>query len=232
MERKSFLDRQRLLGWVVAGSGQFVVLTLVAMLAYPGGTVTDPTTTGYSFFRNFFSDLGRTVSPLGMPNTVAAVLFATALALAGLALVLFSAIMPSLLRRPPAARVFGLCGSLFGVLAGLSFVGVACTPANLFLPAHKTFVQVAFLCFFVAALGYTVASLLADAYPGRYAAVSALFTGLLAAYVWLLFFGPGLDSPQGLVIQATGQKIIAYAAIVAVLVQAVGARRALRQQSS
>jgi hypothetical membrane protein len=225
MERKSFLDRQRLLGWVVAGSGQFVVLTLAAMFAYPGGTVTDPTTSGYSFFHNFFSDLGRTVSPLGTPNTVAAVLFATALTLAGLALVLFSAIMPSLLRRPPAARVPGLFGSLFGILSGLSFVGVAFTPANLFLSAHKTFVQAAFLCFFAAVLGLMAAILLAEDYPRRYVTVFAVFAVLLAGYLWLLFFGPDLDSSRGLIIQATGQKIIAYAAILSVGIQALGARR-------
>lgn len=225
MERKGFLDRQRLLGWVVAGSAQFVVLTLVAMLAYPGGTVTDPTTVGYSFFRNFFSDLGRTVNPLGTPNTVSAILFAIALALAGLALALFFAVMPSFLWRSRAARVPGLFGSLCGILSGLSFVGVACTPANLLLPVHKTFVQVAFLCFFAAVLGVVAAILLAEDYPWRYVTVFVVFALLLAGYLWLLFFGPDLDSSQGLIIQATGQKVIAYAAVLSVGIQALGVRR-------
>ena len=43
---------------VMVGCIQFVVLTVIAMVFYPGGTHGDPTTKGYSFFRNFFSDLG------------------------------------------------------------------------------------------------------------------------------------------------------------------------------
>jgi hypothetical membrane protein len=214
-----------MLGWVVAGCWQLVILTTMAMLVYPGGTIGDPTTRRYSFFRNFFSDLGRTVSVDGTPNTLSAILFFVALTWAGLALTLFFVVMPSFLRRPWPARVLSLSGSLLGIVAGLSFVGVACCPANLFLPPHKIFVQVAFVAFFAAALGYTAAILLAEDYPRGYAIILAPFTLLMAAYLWLLFFGPGLDSPHGLVIQATGQKIIVYAATVSVGIQAMGARR-------
>ena len=42
MVRKSRFNRSQLLAWVVVACVQFVVLTLVAMLAYPGGTVADP----------------------------------------------------------------------------------------------------------------------------------------------------------------------------------------------
>ncbi len=227
----SNLRKQRLFSWVIAGCLQFVVLTVVAMFAYPGGTVADPKTTGYSFFHNFFSDLGRTETALGVPNTFAAILFFVALTLAGLGLVLFFLLMPSLLGRGRPAWLLSLLGTLFGILSGLSFVGVAATPANLFLEPHKILVQAAFLCFFAAVLAYIPAMLLARSNPRRYAGVFGLFALLLGAYVWLLFFGPGLDSPQGLVIQATGQKIIAYAAIVSILVQAAGARQVLRQPS-
>ncbi|MGD8625043.1 MAG: hypothetical protein PVF47_20690 [Anaerolineae bacterium] len=228
MARRWRLDRRRSLGWVAASCGQFVVLTLVAMLVYPGGTVADPATKGYSFFRNFFSDLGRTVTPRSEPNTVSLALFVVALTLAGLGLALFFLTMPSLFRRPRPARVCSLAGSSFGVVAGLSFAGVAFTPANLVLPVHALFVQVAFLSFFVATLGYTAAIVLAQDYPRRHLAIFGAFALLLAGYLWLLFFGPELDSPQGLLIQATGQKIIVYAAVLSVGLQAVGARRVLK----
>jgi hypothetical membrane protein len=217
----------RLLAWVVAGCGLFVLLTVAAMLAYPGGTVADPTTKGYSFFRSFFSDLGRTVSPLGQPNTLSFLLFVIALTLAGLSLVLFSLVMPSLFRRPRSAWALSLVGSLCGVVSGFSFVGVAFAPANLFLPAHVILVQVAFLSFFLAASGYSGAILLTPDYPRKYLAIFVAFALLLAGYLWLLFFGPALDSPSGLLIQATGQKVIAYAAILTAGIQAVGARRIL-----
>ena len=53
----------------------FVVLTIVAMFLYAGGTGTDPDSAGYSFFHNFFSSLGLTIAPNGEPNRASAVLF-------------------------------------------------------------------------------------------------------------------------------------------------------------
>jgi hypothetical membrane protein len=205
----------------------------VARLFYPGGTVADPASHGYAFFRNFFSDLGRTKTPSGAPNTASFVLFFVALTLAGLGLILFFVAMPGLFRqaaRPGSwpgrlARLLSGVGSAVGVVAGLAFVGVACTPANLHLAPHRLFVETAFLAFFVASLLYTAAILLAPAYPRRYALVFAAFSLLLGVYLGLLFFGPPLTAPQGLIIQATGQKVIVYAAILAALVQAGGARR-------
>lgn len=232
MTRRGYVDRKRLLQWVVAGCALFVLLTLLAMLTYPGGLAVPmggPAPRGYSFFRNFFSDLGRTVSPLGEPNTLSFALFVVALTGAGLSLGLFSLVMPSLCERPRAAWVLSRAGAFFGIVAGLSFVGVAWTPADLLLAAHKTFVQVAFLSLFVGVLGYLAALLLVRDYPRRYLAVFAAFALLLVGYLWLLFFGPALDSTQGLLIQATGQKVIVYAGIVSVGMQALGAQRVLDQ---
>jgi hypothetical protein len=45
---------------------------------------------------------------------------------------------------------------------------------------------------------------LAETYPRGHVTGFALFALLLGGYLWLLFFGPDLDSPHGLVIQATG----------------------------
>jgi hypothetical protein len=206
--------------WVIAASTQFVVLTLVAMLFYPGGIVGDATTAGYAFSRNFFSDLGLTVAHNGASNWLSAVFFFIALSGAGLGIILL------FLRLPPVLGYWWCwIGSLFGVIAGLSFIGVAFTPADLLLAAHAGFVYAAFLSFFVAALIYSVAILRSAAYPNGYAAVFGLFTLLLAIYIWVLFFGPRASTPNGLFIQVTGQKLIAYAGVIAVLIQAYGAQR-------
>ena len=45
--------------------------------------MTSPKNAGYSFFTNFFSDLGRTVSFNGATNTTALLLFSGALIFAG-----------------------------------------------------------------------------------------------------------------------------------------------------
>jgi hypothetical protein len=207
-------------------AAQLIVLTLLAMLLYPGGTVADPGSRGYDFFRNFFSDLGRTVSPAGEPNTASAVLFALALTVAGLGLAgFFVAVLQFFWQESRLLRTLGLLTAASGLISGLSFVGVAWAPANLWLGVHGWFVGTAFRAFLVAVLFQLVAVVLHGRYPKVYAAVYAGFALLLTSYLWLLFEGPRPDSPAGLTIQATGQKIIVYAALLTVLIQSYGAIR-------
>ena len=47
----------------------------------------------------------------------------------------------------------------------------------------------------------------------------------------LIFAGPRSETPQGLLIQVTGQKIIAYASIISVLIQSLGALRVNRARA-
>jgi hypothetical protein len=81
-------------------------------------------------------------------------------------------------------------------------------------------------------LFYLVTVLLTKSYPNRYAAVLAAFALLLVVYLWLLFTGPSPRSPEGLTIQATGQKIIVYAAIITVFIVADGARRLIQAEAA
>lgn len=224
---------QRDVFWlVVAACVQFVLLTTMAMLCYAGGTHTEPTAPGYSFFRNFFSDLGLTRTHGGRPNTTSAVLFFIALTVAGSGLVLFFLAFPRFFTGSPLNKVLSRVGSVFGVLSGLCFIGVAFTPANLYLPVHAQFVLRAFQAFPVAVTFYVAAILCQRDYPRRFALIFALFAVLLIAYLFLLTRGPSSRTPEGLVIQATGQKIIVYASVVSILIQSLGALKVGRRLSS
>lgn len=204
----------------------FVILTAAAMLFYPGGTLGNHGTRGYSFFRNFFSELGLTHARNGQPNTLSMVLFIAGLALAGVALIAFFAAFPRFFRGRRAARILGGVGSVFGVVAGVCFIGVAFTPADLYGGAHSSFVSWAFRSFMLAAIFYAVALFLLPGYPRRYALIFAAFAVLLIGYVLLLEFGPSARTPAGSLIQPTGQKIIAYTSIISVLIEAYGASKA------
>lgn len=208
--------------FTLIASLQFVLLTLIAMPFYPGGTHTDPTTSGYSFFRNFFSSLGLTVAPNGETNTIAAILFFIALSVAGLGLVVYFIVEPQFFWHRRSLRILSILGSIVGVFTGLCFMGVAFTPADLFLEAHKWFVINAFRSFLVVVLFYTLAIFLNRDYPNVYAVVYMVYAVMLAAYIWLLFSGIGFDTPEGEMIQAVGQKTIVYAAIICMLIQSYG----------
>lgn len=198
----------------------FVVLTAIAMLFYPGGTTADPEAPRYLFHQNFFSDLGLTEAKSGESNTISAVLFIIALSLAGGVLALFFTSFAQFFRGSFWGRLVSRLGAAAGVISGICFVGIAATPANLHGWAHGVFVDWAFRMFLLASALYTAAILLDRRYPKRMAIVFAVFAILLAAYVALITVGPSSETESGLTIQATGQKIIVYAAIVAIFIQA------------
>ncbi|MBI2796802.1 MAG: hypothetical protein HYX65_08875 [Gemmatimonadetes bacterium] len=202
----------------------FGVCTVAAMLAYPGGTMNDPTTTGYLFGRNFFSDLGVWTAHNGEPNTVSFGLFFAAMSLVGIGLVVFFAAFQRLFTHDATTRRLAVVGSTAGAIAGLCFIGVALTPADLYLQPHIALVKWAFRLFPLAALLYAIAILRTPGYPRRYGWVFVAFSVLLVGYILLLEFGPSPKAAAGLVIQVAGQKVIAYASILGMLVQAYGAR--------
>jgi hypothetical membrane protein len=125
---------------------QFLVLGTLAMRWYPGGTLLERSTVGYSFFENYLSDLGRTMSWSGEPNTVACVLFNTAVVVLGLSLIPFFLFLPS---HAPDRSLILWIAAVFGVGSACALIGIGLTPYDIRLEAHQE------------ALFFWVASLLA-----------------------------------------------------------------------
>lgn len=215
---------------VVVACVAFVLLTGLAMLFYAGGTHHNKSAQGYSFFVNYFSDMGRTQALNGMPNRISSPLFSLALGAAGLALALFFLAFAAPFWQGFGKRVLAGYGSALGIIAGLCFVGVACTPADLYGSLHRTFVEWAFQTFLLAAIIYSWLMFTRRDYPRTGAWIFSFFALGLAAYVALLMYGPGSRTPEGLFIQVLGQKLIAYAAVISVGWQAVLARGFERRQ--
>lgn len=213
----------------MVGGVQFIFLTVVAMFLYPGGSYADHDTSGYSFWINFFSDLGRTETFGEHPNAASMALFITALSLASLTLVAAFAAMPRLFAGNRASRRLSIAGSTFGVISAAAYLGIACMPADVNLTVHRLFVEIAFSTFLLVVILYSAAIFLNRNYPNFYAFVYIGFAFILAAYLGLLFGGPHIDTPEGVRIQATGQKIVVYAEIVCMFIQSYGALRVERQ---
>ena len=225
MENRSRFWQQGVYSLTMIGCVLFVVLTLVAMLFYAGGTLVDPTTTGYSFLTNYFSDLGLTWSHARQQNTVSAVLFISALTMAGTGLILFFLAFPRFFASSRWGKLLSVIGSAFGIVSGLCFVGVALTPANLVLEAHLAIMMWSFRAFTVAVICYTIAIFRQPDYPNVFGFIFVAFAVLLVLYVLLLIVGPPYDSPEGITIQAVGQKTIVYASVTSIFIQAYGAKK-------
>jgi hypothetical membrane protein len=220
MVRQFHSWRQRVFPWIIIAGILFVVLTCLAMLFYPG----------YSFSHNFFSELGLIESRSGQPNTLSAVLFVTAMTLAGSSLALFFLAFPQFFTGSLSGKLLSGLGSTLGVLSGLCFIGVGFTPADLFLDAHVFFVLWAFRLFPLAIIPYIVVILGAKRYPNRYALVFVGFAILLFLYLALMTRGPSPDTTGGRMIQVIGQKAIGYASVVSIAIQAQGARKIVGAQ--
>ena len=207
--------------WVWFLCVAFVGLTLAAMVFYPGSTFVNPHTRGYLWFENFFSDLGMTRTWGGAPNTTAMLLFVVALMCAGGGLILFFRGLAQRFARARLARI----GSACGVLAGVCFFAIALTPQDLFSDAHDMFSVAAFAFLLCAALAYARVLWNDAGYTRRFALVFALLALLICSYIVLFLAGPPLASRAGIVVQATGQKIIVYATIVSLGIVSFGMSR-------
>jgi hypothetical protein len=234
IETTAFVIRQRRdFAIAVAGTSAFVILTAVAMLLYPGGTPDDPTRPGYSFFINVLSDLGRSRAFNGRANFPSRVLFATGMFLGAIALVsffrAFAATTASYRQgQKRAAARLSHAGSIIGIAAAGCFVGIACTPWDLYISAHMGFVLWAFRLFLIAIVLNLLAVFAEPSLPRRAAWVFAVFAIMLMAYMVVLVAGMhGTGPTASAVFQATGQKVIAYASILTVMFQSIHMRQHL-----
>jgi hypothetical protein len=193
------------------------------MLTYSGGTRVDPNSSGYSFFLNFFSDLGRTNS-FGNPNTVSFILFFLALILASFGVAVFFLAINSAIRveKPHIMKYT----SILGIISAVLFCCVALTPTNLFPLFHEIFV---FLGFF---LSLVVSSLMffifkdLEAIPKFYSLVFLVYVCVILLYgvvTLLTALFVNMHPPLSLFFRATMQKVVIYYMIICFLIQSIGA---------
>ncbi len=224
------------LPWTVFRAGRWAAgfaatLAVIAMLIYPGGTLRDHTTRGYSFFHNFLSDLGSTVTFSGQPNSLGALLFVASLAILVLGLGASLAGLVRLFTGDPATRNLARAAGAVGALVCASFLGVAMTPENRFLALHIQFTLWAFRLFPIVPLLLTVATARSGSFPRRSTIAWLLLTCILAAYVVDLQFGPRVSTNYGLAFQVTAQKIVAVASVLIIVYQGVQADHLLLRRA-
>ncbi|MBI4783576.1 MAG: hypothetical protein HY785_20005 [Oscillatoriophycideae cyanobacterium NC_groundwater_1537_Pr4_S-0.65um_50_18] len=211
-------------------SAQFVVLTIAAMLLYPGSAKYEPQSDRYLFFQNFFSDLGATKTYSGLDNISSMLLFIIALSSIGIALLIFSTTWKAIASHK-SDRIFGYAAQTFAGLSGLCFIGIAATPWNLMLAAHNSFVKAAFSLLLGFILNLVILQL-KNHWQKQYSIFNLIYLGTLSIYVLILFYGPGLDTLEGLEFQVAAQKIIVYASVLNLGLQAWGMRQSVFKRIS
>jgi len=207
----------------MVGCSQFVLFTFIGMLFYAGGTSLDPTKPGYSFFQNFFSEIGLTVAHSGESNIIAFVFFSLAFFIVGMSLIPSFIAFPFFFKEKKLEKWLTITGSALGLFTSFCFSGITFAPADINIAAHAWFVQMGFTSGFVVSLLYSVAIYLNENYPKKYAYNFMVFTIFLLIYLFLMFMGPSRETIEGLIIQATGQKIILYTFAICLFIHGYGA---------
>ena len=205
--------------------GIFIILNIIAILSYPGGTYIDHATIGYSFTRNFLSDLGRTLSFSDEVNFLSAQLFNMSLILAGL---IFSSFYLHVHKvfSIDNLRTLALIGSFFGVLGGLSLAGVGLTPADIYLDLHIICATWLFRFFFVASLCYSMVIFRHSQFENKYAMGYLVFTFSILLYIIISELGPSpKEVPWALTLQAVSQKMILLILMSAIYIQTMGLKK-------
>lgn len=200
--------------WIgLLGVMQYLFITTVLMYYYPGGHYFDHFTEGYQFTRNFLSDLGRTTNFGRGPNPTAP-WYQFTLSLAGIAAISF--ISGFALRFKRAGVSLVTAAWVFGLIAGICYIGIANFPVNRAYFIHIQFVQWGFLAFLAMTVLCAITLQKDESIPTLYPLVIWAFAIILTLQVIIMILGPrSWSSPEALHLQVILQKVVVYAEIIA-----------------
>ena len=194
----------------------FVISFILAMIIYAGGTINDPESMGYSFTRNFFSDLGKFTTE----NIISAMMFNLSLIVCGWSFAAYFFYFTKLFNQNTIIHILAKVGSFSGIIGALCFIGVGLTPHNLFLDYHIVFVNWAFRSFLLASISLSVVLYKDNRFENRFAMGYFIFAILTFLYVLVLEFAPDPKiSDFALIFNVIAQKIIIFAFILSILYQ-------------
>ena len=199
------------------------------MIMYSGGNINDYSQEGYSFIRNFFSDLGRRYSLAGDSNLISCVLFNSSLTIVGLTfMTLFY--KARLIFSNNKFLIF--IATFLGVYSGFSYIGVGFTPADLHLEAHIFFAHWAFRALFAASILYSILIFRTDGFENKYAYAFIIFGIMVFCYVIYseVVLDDPRDNPASLIKHVVAQKMVVFWILFAVYIYSVGAGKYLSRK--
>jgi hypothetical protein len=186
----------------IFGVLQFLLLTFVAALFYPGG---------YDYFGYYFSDLGAVIARNGEPNSISSTLFFVALTMVALALIPFWLIFRSIFTESRFGRVLSTIGCISGLTSSPFIIGVALFPIDTRLDAHILATLIFFSLFVLSTIFYSIAVILNQKHSNYFG-----FAGIVLFAVSLAIFVDPLAPHVAFL-----QTIVTYGYFVWVLLQVV-----------
>ncbi|MFX1558779.1 MAG: hypothetical protein ACFFC9_16115 [Promethearchaeota archaeon] len=213
---------------IIISPFQYIIFTAIAMGFYAGGTFINPNTIGYAFWQNFFSDLGRTIALSGRSNMISFLIFTISAFILTSSLVFFILAMPIFFKSDNLEFNLARINIMIGSIAGFFMFCVIFTPWNLFPTVHLTFSKLfSFTSLFVLIL-FSILIIKNENYPNIYGYTYLLIILFALVYSLIAIFGPGITTSNGLILQASAQKISQYSWLIGFMIQGYGSNKLLK----
>ena len=198
----------------------FVILNFISMVIYPGGTIIEPDTKGYSFFYNFLSNLGESTAKNGEDNIVSAYLFNSSMLILAISYFLFYVSYLRIQLKFNRNKILNFFSLSTIIISLVSFILVAVFSSdNSTFDIHVFFVKVAFRlllihCFIQLFIVYK------SKLSKRMFTSSSIFCFMLLLFIIVMEYGPNpfLDN-RSLLIQVSSQKMIVISILLYFFVQ-------------
>ena len=217
------MDNTRTYNTMIGASIGFVILTGLAMLCYPGGTVNNHHSVGYSFLQNFFSDLGRYKTFLQQPKLLSLTFFFLGVLIVSSVSIRFNWALTDDLDGEGKHPIVSVLARFFGIAYAIAMLGIACTPYDLFLDEHIFIVRVCFSLLIPLSICYTILIYKYQRMPNRYAILFIITAVMLSIYLYILILGP--KSNENPYLQTVAQKVIVYSLVFSLMYLAIGAKK-------
>jgi hypothetical protein len=208
---------------MIIGPTQYIIFTTIAMVFYAGGTLTNPSNPGYFFWGNFFSDLGRIIALSGDSNVISFIIFIITALILSLTFLAFSFAIPSFFKQDKKQFLLSKIGSLLGIICISFFIAGIFTPWDIFSSTHLIFSNLFNITGVVVIFFYTLAILYNRKYTNIYAYLYLNLFSFAIIYTIILLNLPKSITIEGLIIQASLQKIVHYLFLLCFLIQGYGA---------
>jgi hypothetical protein len=209
--------RKKIFIFGIFGSIQFVVLSTIAMFFYAGGTQIDPSSKGYSFWFNYFSDLGLTVTYSGAPNTVPLIMFVTFFFIWGSSIIALFVSLPSMFLETRGGRWISIIGGVFAIIVGMGIIGLVIYPADIEPLIHSIWAAIHYLALMVVEICTAIAIFLSKSFPKKYGLFLLISAIIISISIIIFLTGPILFlTPEWLATYVMEQKIMTYTFLAAI----------------
>ena len=193
----------------------FICSVIVASFLYPGGNIFEPEQIGYSFTKNYLSDLGGYKSRSGEINFLSSFIFNSSMFLY-IATGIGFLFVPNLFKENRNNYLLAVIGSIFFFIGCSFFSGVGLTPHDLYQEMHGHFAKNAFRLLVPASILYVIL-LFRSPVNNKYTLVTLIYLFFTFGYVLYQFFiEDALKSPKSLMESVIIQKIIAIVSTISI----------------